>query len=151
MSEATTQGASCASASVLFDNWFDPIEDCLRAKVRGFIETLLEEELAAALARPRYGRGQPHGAQAAIAGHRHGHCRRALTGTFCRMEISVPRARIRTGSGATAEWTSQALRAYQRRTLAADAPIGGAYLAGTNTRRVRRARRCSPMASARMW
>ena len=34
---------------------------------------------------------------------------------------------------------SQALRAYQRRTLAVDALIAGSYLAGTNTRRVRRA------------
>ena len=31
------------------------------------------------------------------------------------------------------------LRAYQRRTLAAEALIAGTYLAGTNTRRVRRA------------
>jgi hypothetical protein len=30
----------------------------------------------------------------------------------------------------------RALRAYQRRTLAADALIAGSYLAGTNTRRV---------------
>ena len=34
---------------------------------------------------------------------------------------------------------SQALRAYQRRTLAADALIASSYLSGTNTRRVRRA------------
>ena len=34
---------------------------------------------------------------------------------------------------------SQALRAYQRRTLAADALIASTYLSGTNTRRVRRA------------
>jgi hypothetical protein len=34
---------------------------------------------------------------------------------------------------------SQVLRAYQRRTLAADALIASTYLAGTNTRRVRRA------------
>jgi transposase-like protein len=33
----------------------------------------------------------------------------------------------------------QALRAHQRRTLAADALIASSYLAGTNTRRVRRA------------
>ncbi len=39
----------------------------------------------------------------------------------------------------TREWRSGSLRAYQRRTLAADALIAGAYLAGTNTRRVRRA------------
>ena len=41
--------------------------------------------------------------------------------------------------GGTTEWKSKALRAYQRRTVAADALIAGAYLAGTNTRRVRRA------------
>ena len=37
------------------------------------------------------------------------------------------------------EWKSTALRAYQRRTKRADSLIAGAYLAGTNTRRVRRA------------
>src|SRR5947209_20483863 len=37
------------------------------------------------------------------------------------------------------KWKSRTLRAYQRRTLAADALIAGCYLAGTNTRRVRRA------------
>ncbi len=44
-----------------------------------------------------------------------------------------------TADGKTTEWKSQLLRAYQRRTLAADALIAGCYLAGTNTRRVRRA------------
>jgi putative transposase len=39
----------------------------------------------------------------------------------------------------TSEWKSKSLRAYQRRTKSADALIAGAYLAGTNTRRVRRA------------
>jgi hypothetical protein len=33
-------------------------------------------------------------------------------------------------------WKSKALRAYQRRTKQADSLIAGAYLAGTNTRRV---------------
>jgi hypothetical protein len=42
-------------------------------------------------------------------------------------------------AGKTIEWKSQVLRAYQRRTLAADALIAGCYLSGTNTRRVRRA------------
>src|SRR3984893_17027302 len=41
--------------------------------------------------------------------------------------------------GKTNEWKSAALRAYQRRTKQADSLIAGAYLAGTNTRRVRRA------------
>ena len=39
--------------------------------------------------------------------------------------------------GRTSEWRSASLRAYQRRTRAADALIAGAYLSGTNTRRVR--------------
>jgi transposase-like protein len=41
--------------------------------------------------------------------------------------------------GKTCEWKSKTLPAYQRRTRAADALIAGAYLSGTNTRRVRRA------------
>jgi hypothetical protein len=46
----------------------------------------------------------------------------------------------KTSDGKTTEWKCQSLRAYQRRTRAADALIAGAYLAGTNTRRrVRRA------------
>jgi putative transposase len=53
------------------------------------------------------------------------------------VEIEVPRARLNTADGRTTEWKSKALRAYQRRTLVADALIAGAYLAGTNTRRVR--------------
>jgi putative transposase len=52
------------------------------------------------------------------------------------VELEVPRARLNTPDGKTTEWKSKALRAYQRRTLVADAC---AYLAGTNTRRARRA------------
>jgi transposase-like protein len=60
-------------------------------------------------------------------------------GTFGKVEINVPRARLQGSDGKTSEWKSSALRAYQRRTLAADALIASTYLAGTNTRRVRRA------------
>jgi putative transposase len=125
----------------LFDNWFDPIETEVRARSRQFIEELLRGELDAALARPRYGRSQMAGneGRAEVAGHRHGSRTRSLTGTFGPIEIAVPRARLTTPEGKTAEWKSQALRAYQRRTLAADALIASSYLAGTNTRRVRRA------------
>src|SRR6201993_3709836 len=125
----------------LFDNWFDPIETEVRARSRQFIEELIRSELDAALARPRYGRSQMAGNEgtARVAGHRHGSRTRSLTGTFGPIEIAVPRARLTTSEGGTAEWKSQALRAYQRRTLAADALIASSYLAGTNTRRVRRA------------
>jgi len=125
----------------LFDNWFDPIETEVRVRAREFIEELLRDELDTALARPRYGRSQMAGneARAGVAGHRHGSRTRSLTGTFGPIEIAVPRARLTTSEGGTTEWKSQALRAYQRRTLAADALIASTYLAGTNTRRVRRA------------
>jgi len=125
----------------LFDNWFDPLETELRARARGFIEELIRGELDAVLARPRYGRSQITGneAKAGVAGHRHGSRRRTLTGTFGPIEIEVPRARLDAAAGKTTEWRSSALRAYQRRTLAADALIASTYLAGTNTRRVRRA------------
>src|SRR5215204_6271884 len=124
----------------LFDNWFDPIESAVRARVRGFIEVLIENELEAVLARPRYGRRAKDADEGpSVPGHRHGQRQRTLTGTFGKTEITVPRARLQAGDGRTSEWQSSALRAYQRRTLAADALIAGTYLAGTNTRRVRRA------------
>src|SRR4030081_3817705 len=125
----------------LFDNWFDPIETEVRARAREFIEEMIRGELDTVLARPRYSRSRKAGNEerAGIAGHRHGSRRRSLTGTFGPLEIAVPRARLSTPEGKTMEWKSQALRAYQRRTLAADALIASTYLAGTNTRRVRRA------------
>jgi putative transposase len=99
---------------------------------------MLEEELAGALSRPRYGRLTP-GAPPLVVGVRHGHRARTLTGTFGKTRIAVPRARLIGADGKTSEWRSASLRAYQRRTKDADALIAGAYLSGTNTRRVRRA------------
>ena len=141
MIEDNTKEAAVAAEGLLFDDWFDAIEDGVRARVRGFIETMLEEELSGVLCRPRYGQGglNEDGEAPAAVGVRHGHRKRGLTGTFGRTEISVPRARLTGANGKTSEWRSAALRAYQRRTRAADALIAGAYLSGTNTRRVRRA------------
>jgi putative transposase len=145
MKQSTTKLDSVQPATELavdlFDNWFDPIETEVRARSRQFIEELIRGELDAALARPRYGRTQIAGNEAGadVTGHRHGSRTLSLTGTFGPIEISVPRARLTRPEGGTEEWKSQALRAYQRRTLAADALIASSYLAGTNTRRVRRA------------
>ena len=145
MTSITTKPASSqprvGRAVDLFDNWFDPIETEVRARARGFIEELIHGELDAVLARPRYERSKKPGdeGKVGVTGHRHGSRTRSLTGTFGPIEIAVPRARLNAADGKTAEWKSQALRAYQRRTLAADALIAGCYLAGTNTRRVRRA------------
>jgi len=148
MTSTTTKPDSLqpgAETSVyLFDNWFDPIEAGLRDRVREFIHAMFEGELDTALSRPRYARhakppsGEAEGAVCAT-GHRHGHRSRSLLGSFGQVEIEVPRARLNTADGKTTEWKSKALRAYQRRTLVADALIAGAYLAGANTRRVRRA------------
>ena len=128
----------------LFDSWFDPIEAGLRDRVRDFLHAMFEGELDVLLSRPRYGRrglngSSGSGESAGASGHRHGHRSRSLMGSFGRVEIAVPRARLNTPDGKTTEWKSKALRAYQRRTLAADALIASTYLAGTNTRRVRRA------------
>jgi len=145
MTSITTKPASSqprvGRAVDLFDNWFDPIETEMRVCARRFIEELIHSELDAVLARPRYERSKQPGEEVrvGVTGHRHGSRTRSLTGTFGPIEIAVPRARLNAADGKTAEWKSQALRAYQRRTLAADALIAGCYLAGTNTRRVRRA------------
>ena len=145
MTKLTTKPDSMQPATEkaveLFDNWFDPIETEVRSRARQFIEELIRGELDTALARPRYERSKvaSNEAGAGVAGHRHGSRTRSLTGTFGPIEIAVPRARLTMSEGKTTEWKSQALRAYQRRTLAADALIASTYLAGTNTRRVRRA------------
>src|ERR1700693_907321 len=132
-------------SSQLFDDWFDPIETGLRERVRELIEEMIRSELDAVLSRARYGRRGKHAdggeVAAGVAGHRHGSRVRTLMGTFGKTEIAVPRARLNSCDGKTTEWKSQALRAYQRRTVAADALIASTYLSGTNTRRVRRALR----------
>ena len=132
------------AAAQLFDNWFDPIEAGLRDRAREFLQAMLEGELDEVLDRSRYARRAKRSADASermvgVPGHRHGHRPRTLLGTFGQLKIEVPRARLETPDGNTTEWKSQMLRAYQRRTLAADALIAGCYLSGTNTRRVRRA------------
>jgi putative transposase len=113
--------------------WFDPIEAGLRGRIRGFIEELVEQELEAALGRGRYERA------GGAVGHRHGHRTRRLTGSFGPVEIAVPRARLVVEDGGTQEWRSAVLPHYARRTRQLEALIAGAYLAGTNTRRVQRA------------
>jgi putative transposase len=131
MDERSTKGATDPT---LFAGaaWFDPIEAGLRGGIRGFIEELVEQELAEALGRQRYERG-------GTLGHRHGRRERRLTGSFGPVEIAVPRARLRAEDGATREWRSAVLPRYARMTRQVEALIAGVYLAGTNTRRVKRA------------
>jgi len=113
--------------------WFDPIEAGIRARVRGFIEELLEQELTQALGRGRHERA------AEPRGYRNGARERQLLGSFGPVRISVPRARVSNQGGDTQEWRSATLPRYARVTRQVEALIAGAYLAGTNTRRVKRA------------
>ena len=153
----TTDSTTTVDDTKLFlgGAWSDPIEAGIRDRIRGFIEELIEEELAAALGRGRYerrhrrGDGEAGSADgppavetadvAPLAGHRHGHRERRITGCFGTVEIAVPRARVGTAGGGTAEWKSRAVPRYARMTKQVEALIAGTYLAGTNTRRVRRA------------
>jgi putative transposase len=114
--------------------WFDPIEAGIRDRIRGFIEELLEQELTAALGRTRHER-----AAGEAKGYRNGTRERRLLGSFGPVHVGVPRARLADAGGGTREWRSSALPRYARMTRQVEALIAGAYLSGTNTRRVKRA------------
>jgi len=123
-------------SGLLSGGWFDPIETAIRDRVRGFIEDLVSAELDEALGRTRYER--PETADG-IAGYRHGRRERRLLGSFGPVTITVPRARLHRSDGTQQEWHSAVLPRYARMTKQVEALIAGAYLSGTNTRRVRRA------------
>ena len=129
--EETT--ATTETQPFLGEDWFDPLETAVRGRIRGFIEEMLEAELESVLQRGRYDRHGPR------RGHRHGHRARQLVGTFGPVTLSVPRARLAGADGRTSEWRNQTIPTYRRLTKRAEALIAGAYLSGTNTRRVRRA------------
>jgi putative transposase len=124
---------STTDAGSLFagEAWFDPIEAELRERVRGFLEEMIEQEATAALGRSRYQRGT-------AAGYRNGRRSRRLLGSFGPIEIAVPRAGLLAPDGTSRERQSAVLPRYARMTKPAEALIASAYLAGTNTRRVKR-------------
>ena len=145
----TRHSTTPADETTLFlgDGWSDPLEAGIRDRIRDFIEELIQEELAAALGRGRYERRRHDSDTPAVdasdaaplSGYRHGHRERQLIGSFGPVEITVPRARVGTADGRTDEWKSKVLPRYARMTRQVEALIAGTYLAGTNTRRVRRA------------
>ena len=137
-----SRNTATESPVVLGEAWFDPIETGIRDQIRGFIEALVDEELNEALGRGRYQR--PGGAAgtemaAETVGYRHGRRERQLLGSFGPVTVSVPRARLTDAAGGRQEWRSNVLPRYARMTRQVEALIAGAYLSGTNTRRVRRA------------
>jgi transposase-like protein len=109
------------------------LETQMRRRILEAIELVLEEELTEALGTVRYGRRE------ARRGYRNGHATRRITTAQGLHTLAVPRGRIVDPDGSSREFRSQALPRYARRTREVDEAILGAYLAGANTRRIRKA------------
>jgi transposase-like protein len=109
------------------------ISELLHRKVLEAVEFVLEAELTEALGIGRYGRSEER------RGYRNGHEVRSLTTEVGPQTLEVPRARIVEDNGSTREFRSQVVPRYARRTRKVDEAILGAYLAGANTRRIRKA------------
>ena len=134
MEQDSTTSEAADTGLFAGDAWFDPIEAGIRERVRGFIGELLKQELTAVL-----GRGKSERAAGEPKGYRNGTRERQLLGSFGPVEVEVPRARMAAAEGGTEEWRSTALPRYARMTRQVEALIAGAYLSGTNTRRIKRA------------
>jgi len=104
----------------------------MRERIRGMIETIVEEELEEALGAARAARVGTN-----RAGYRHGKRSRTLSTGLGATTIMMPRARIEDDDGRRREWRSTIIPRYQRRTERVDEAILGVYLSGTNTRRLR--------------
>src|SRR5438105_164471 len=108
------------------------LETLIRRRARGLIDAIVEEELEAALGAAESARVGP-----ARQGYRHGTRERTLTTSLGQTTFAMPRARVRTAEGATAEWRSELVPRYQRRSERVDEAVLGVYLSGTNTRRIK--------------
>lgn len=108
------------------------LEMIIRRRARGLIDAIVEEELEAVLGAAESARVGP-----ARQGYRHGTRERTLTTSLGPTTVAMPRARMKMANGATAEWRSELVPRYQRRSEQVDEAILGVYLSGTNTRRIR--------------
>ncbi len=126
----TNQSISNSSQVVTFRR---EIRGLLQERVSQAVEAVLREELAGILGSGWYERSE------ARRGYRNGTIRRRVTTAAGTRELNVPRARIVTGNGKTTEFRSEMLPRYARRTRQIDEAILGIYLAGANTRRIRKA------------
>ena len=111
----------------------ESITHLLRRRVLEAIELVLEEELTQALGSERYARDEGR------RGYRNGHEERRITTEVGPKTLQVPRGRVVEADGSTREFQSEVIPRYARRTRKVDEVILGAYLAGANTRRIRRA------------
>jgi transposase-like protein len=102
--------------------------------VRVAIELIVREELEAELGAAPYERAEVR------HGYRNGTRHRTLAGPTGPLALTVPRATL-FAPGGEREWSSKVLPRYQRRLPELNEAIAGAYLAGTNTRRIKGALR----------
>jgi transposase-like protein len=109
------------------------IYDRIRCKTREAIEAVLEEELTAALGSGSYERNDDR------RGYRNGVQVRTMTTAVGSREVRIPRGRLTDDEGTTSEFRSELLPRYARRTKEVDEAILGVYLAGANSRRIRKA------------
>lgn len=108
------------------------LEVAFRVRARAWIDAIVEEEIEAAL-----GAAPSARVGAERQGYRHGTRERTLTTSLGPTTFAMPRARVMTPEGGTAEWRSALVPRYQRRSERVDEAILGVYLSGTNTRRIK--------------
>ena len=108
------------------------LETAFRVRARVWIDAIVEEEIEAAL-----GAAPSARVGAERQGYRHGTRERTLTTSLGPTTFAMPRARVMTPEGGTAEWRSALVPRYQRRSERVDEAILGVYLSGTNTRRIK--------------
>lgn len=125
MSQPTTEPAEAA-------RFRQTIEERIRAQVRDAIEVVLEEELTEALGSSRYRRTEDR------RGYRNGSVERTITTEVGLKQLRIPRGRVKNTDGTESEFRSELLPKYARRTRIVDEAILGVYLAGANTRRIRK-------------
>lgn len=105
----------------------------LRGRIREAIQAVLHEELESALGCERHERSEGR------RGYRNGTHHREITTANGLQSLDVPRGRLWTDEGTTTEFRSEVLPRYARRTAEVDEAILGVYLAGGNSRRIRKA------------
>ena len=109
------------------------IRRLLQTRLREAVELVLEEELSSALGAPWYERLEGR------RGYRNGVEERSITTGTGTRKVRVPRGRVVAKDGSTEEFRSELLPRYARRTEEVDSAILSCYLAGANSRRIRKA------------
>jgi putative transposase len=127
----TGKKSSTGSAQVV--EFRREIRHLLKDRLSEAVEALLDEELEGVLGSGWYERSEHR------RGYRNGTVRRRVTTAAGTRELKVPRARLATSQGRSAEYRSELLPRYARRTRQIDEAILGIYLAGANSRRIRKA------------